>query len=357
MNASSAAPAFRWQGDDLCVGYRPDGDETYTIVRFHDVTWSYSGYPNDEGLEEHRLQDRGLESYRFHEVVSSDREVDSPNRHYVATFHDITLEVHAARYSVEARSVEATSIDNAMYLILGPIEQRGMKPHFQCFNMGGSKHSGLPVLHSEDQDTTTLAWARVLDNIETARRDGRLRFEPLAGLKRSQRAQIFTLPDTIGSLDAVEEIFLYGSHLVRLPPEIGRMASLKYLDVYTSYTLHFFPYELTRCTKLTSSRVSTRALYGNRKYRPRFPHLKLLENQAGLSKVTPKECSVCGESLVGLKPIRRWITLAVGSDDLPLLVNACSMACIKRLPSPPEGYVQKPYIGGHHVHQTPSYGI
>jgi hypothetical protein len=81
------------------------------------------------------------------------------------------------------------------------------------------------------------------------------------------------------------------------------------------------------------------------------------ENQVGLSKVLPDECSVCGESLVEQKPIRRWITLAVGSDDLPLLVNACSMACIKLIPSPPEGYVQEPHIGGHHAHQPPPYGI
>jgi len=228
-------------------------------------------------------------------VFSSDRRVSGPARHYIASFHGNTLEVHATGYSVEARNVEATSVDNAMYVVLGPSERRGRKPHCQCFNFTGSKHSGLPVLHSEDQDTTSPAWARVLENIEAARRDGRPRFEPLAGLMRSQRAQFFTLPDTIGSLDAVEEIFLYGSHLVRLPTEVGRMASLKYLDVYTSYTLHFFPHELTRCRKLSRSRVSTRALYGNYKYRPPFPHLKMPENQAGLSKVAPNECSVCGE--------------------------------------------------------------
>lgn len=51
-----------------------------------------------------------------------------------------------------------------------------------------------------------------------------------------------------------------------------------------------FPYELTRCPRLRASVVSTRALYGNFKYRPPFPALR--------------------------EP-----------HVLPLLVNACSSAC------------------------------
>ena len=65
---------------------------------------------------------------------------------------------------------------------------------------------------------------------------------------------------------------LYGSNLVRIPAEIGAMTSLEEFTPYTSYRLHWFPYELTRCPRLVRSTVSSSALYGNFKYRPPFPN-------------------------------------------------------------------------------------
>src|SRR4029450_7239360 len=70
-----------------------------------------------------------------------------------------------------------------------------------------------------------------------------------------------------------DKLNLYGSSLVRIPPEIGEMESLKEFVPYPSYRLHWFPYEITRCTKLRNSTVSTRALYGNFKFPPAFPRL------------------------------------------------------------------------------------
>jgi hypothetical protein len=208
------------------------------------------------------------------------------------------------------------------------------------------------VLHAEVQDDSCEGWRVVNENLETAASRGDTVLEPLAGLDGAQRAQIITLPASIGQLKSVRELRLYGSHLVRLPPEIGAMTALEYLDVYTSRCLHFFPYEITRCGALKGSRVSTRALYGNYKHRPPFPHLKLPENREALAQLTPPSCSVCARPLVS-GPVRRWITLVVGTDCMPLLVTACSMECIKALPTPPPDYVQEPHTGGHHVVQPP----
>jgi hypothetical protein len=44
--------------------------------------------------------------------------------------------------------------------------------------------------------------------------------------------------------------------------------------------------------------------------------------------------------------IQARITLRVATDVLPLLVNACSTACIEALPTPPEGHMQTPHRGG-----------
>ena len=52
--------------------------------------------------------------------------------------------------------------------------------------------------------------------------------------------------------------------------------------------------------------------------------------------------------------ILRWITLAVGTDHVPLLVSACSTACVSALPAPAEGYVQEAHVGGASLVQPPS---
>lgn len=229
----------------------------------------------------------------------------------------------------------------------------GPRPECHCLDVGSQKHPKLPVLHDEVQDTSCDAWRIVNETIEAAAIRGDTVLDPLAGLDGDQRQQIITLPASIERLKDVRELHLYQSHLVRVPPQIAGMASLEYLDVYTSHRLHFFPYEVTRCKNLSRSRVSTRALYGNYKQRPLFPHLQRPGNREALSQLTPSSCSVCAQPLGASAPVQRWITLAVGSDWLPLLVTACSMECIKALPTPPPDYVQEAHTGGHHIVQPP----
>ena len=96
----------------------------------------------------------------------------------------------------------------------------------------------------------------------------------------------------IPTLKKVKKIWLYGSNLKRIPAEIGEMEALEYFDPYTSYQLHWFPYEITQCKNLKDSRVSTRALYGNRKNRMGFP--RLTHNPVRYSGDSLK-CSVCSK--------------------------------------------------------------
>lgn len=230
----------------------------------------------------------------------------------------------------------------------------GPYPSCACVDEGqAGRKQRTPALHHELQNISCDAWLRLCDCIERAIATGQPEFAPLDELSGAERADIITLPASIGRLVDVQRLGLYGSHLVRLPPEIGGMRSLAYLDVYTSYRLHFLPYEATHCVNLRDSRVSTRALFGNYKHRPTFPDLTHLDNAEALALLAPSACSVCGSALDGWI-VTRWITLAVGTDWVPLLVNACSMACIDALPTPADAYVQHPHTGGAKVLQPPA---
>jgi hypothetical protein len=221
--------------------------------------------------------------------------------------------------------------------------------------------------HVETQDTECDAWKRLLDLIEQAAADGRSEFAPLREMSLSERRQILTLPPTIAKLKSVKRLYLYASHLVRIPSEIGEMASLEEFIPYTSYGLHWFPYEITRCKNLRKSAVSTRALYGNYKYRPPFPKLQP-RMKAAQGRVEPEKlslkrwktesirnCSVCNRPFEDSRRHRVWISLGVATDVLPLLVNVCSEECINRLPKPPDNYVPHPHRGGVGVKQPPGY--
>ncbi|MFJ1933411.1 leucine-rich repeat domain-containing protein [Kitasatospora sp. NPDC088160] len=226
-----------------------------------------------------------------------------------------------------------------------------------CFDQGRVSNRRRVRFHRERQDTSSPAWQHLLALIEEAAADGREVFRPLVEMSPRERRQIVTLPPSIAKLTAVKQFILYGSNLVRIPPEIGAMSSLQEFTPYTSYRLHWFPYELTRCPSLKRSTVSTRALYGNEKFRPPFPPLQpggVETADLSLDDVDPAEwgttalrrCSVCDRSLEGAKIHQAWISLRVATDVLPLLVNACSAACLQVIPKPPEGYVQTPHTGG-----------
>ncbi len=220
--------------------------------------------------------------------------------------------------------------------------------------------------HKARQDTSAPGWIRLLKLIEEAAADGREVFKPLVDLTAEHRRQIVTLPASIGKLKAVKHLVLYRSNLVRIPPQIGQMESLEEFTPYTSYRLHWFPYEITRCANLRRSTMSTRAVYGNFKYRPPFPQLTptpAATDGIDLEDLDPRQwgataihtCSVCDRPLDAARLRQVWISLHVsGFDIMPLLVNACSAECIAALPQPAVGHVQHAHTGGPDLEQPPA---
>jgi uncharacterized protein (TIGR02996 family) len=239
-------------------------------------------------------------------------------------------------------------------------------PVCACFDKPSGLTSSALSFHVEPQDTECDAWKRLLDLVEETAAGEREEFHPRGSMDPADWSRIVTLPPTISRLKSVTHLHLYGSHLVRLPPEIGQMTSLEKFTPYTSHRLHWFPYEITRCKNLRDSTVSTRVLYGNFKDRPPFPKLGPTL-PAGLPDGTDRRspapgnidcvrrCSVCDRSFDDIGSHRVWISMQVATDVLPLLVNACSEECVRRLPSPARGYVQEPHRGGPEVQQPESY--
>ncbi|MFE7441219.1 leucine-rich repeat domain-containing protein [Streptomyces chartreusis] len=164
-----------------------------------------------------------------------------------------------------------------------------------------------------------------------------------------------TLPESIGRLTAVRTLVLYGSNLVRIPPDIGDMTSLEEFSPYTSRRLHWFPYEITRCHRLVNSVVSTRLIDGNYKYQPSFPRLvppgdTVVDLEclapARWGTTTVRTCSVCTGPISVTGPHQAWLSRVVATDVLPMLVNACSQACLGTLQPGAKGYIPTPHRGG-----------
>ena len=196
-------------------------------------------------------------------------------------------------------------------------------------------------LHLEEQDTRCDGWKRLVELVETTVDEGYEVLNPRAVIDWDDLERVVTLPKSIGKLKSLKGLDLYASRLSRLPPEIGDMQALEIFDPYTSMRLHWMPYEITRCKRLKRSRVSTRTLYGNYKFRPPFPRLPVMDE-----RVIPPVCSVCRRPFKPEGPLQVWISLWVGTDVLPLLVNACSQTCIDNLPEAAPGYVPGPHMGG-----------
>ena len=221
------------------------------------------------------------------------------------------------------------------------------KPYCACLrkSMHGFDWRDLP-LHREEQDTSLPAWHRVQQFVDDAIADQRQELSFAHIMAPEDWAQIVTLPASIARLRHVKHLNLYGSSLVRIPPEIGRMESLEVFTPYTSRRLHWFPYEITRCSKLRESTISTRSIYGNFKHRPPFPRLPV-----DFKEIRPKTCSVCDGDFRTNEVHQVWISLGIATDVLPLLVHACSKACIESLPSAAKGHVSQAHQGGVEVEQ------
>ncbi len=206
----------------------------------------------------------------------------------------------------------------------------------------------ISKIQNDVQDRNSLAWKKLCEYVDKVAGDNLEEFAPLEELGPDLFAQIQTLPESVSKLKKVKKVWLYGSKLKRIPPEIGEMEALEYFDPYTSYDLHWFPYEITQCINLKDSRVSTRALYGNYKNRIGFP--RLTHNPVRYSGDTVK-CSVCRKEMTYDQTNQLWISLRVGTDVLPLLVNSCSKECESKLPKPPEGYILYAHKGGADLQQ------
>lgn len=201
----------------------------------------------------------------------------------------------------------------------------------------------IRAIENDVQDRNCEAWKKLCNYVERAAAEGLEVFSPGKELGAELFAQIHTLPESISKLKSVKKLFLYGSRLKRLPPEIGDMEALEEFTPYTSYDLHWFPYEITRCKNLKDSTVSTRAIYGNYKNRMPFPDLS--RNPVRYEGETLR-CSVCKQEMYYSQTNQLWITLRVGTDVLPLLANLCSVSCELALPKPYEGYVPYAHKGG-----------
>lgn len=245
---------------------------------------------------------------------------------------------------------------------VGPMSAEPDRDRCQCVGRSTATRPTTVSFHRDRQDTKAAGWRHLLTLINEAAADGRTVFKPFVELSGSERRQIVTLPPTIAKLTAVRRLVLYGTNLVRIPPEIGAMTSLEVFEPYTSHRLHWYPYELTRCGLLRDSTVSTRVLYGNFKFRPPFPRLRPVTEAAetDFAALDPavwgaeaaRTCSVC-DSPINRELHQVWISRRAGTDVLPLLVNACSTTCIDRLPEPHTGYVPTPHTGGPDIAQPP----
>ncbi|MET7551378.1 leucine-rich repeat domain-containing protein [Streptomyces sp. NPDC005246] len=226
-----------------------------------------------------------------------------------------------------------------------------------CFDQSKPHPRARVGFHTERQDTSAPGWQHLLELVDEAAADGREEFRPLIELSPEERRQVITLPPSIARLTAVRHLVLYGSNLVRIPTEIGAMTGLEEFTPYTSYRLHWFRYEITRRRKLTRSTVSTRALFGHYKLRVPFPRLQPPpDSVADLNpeNLDPRRwgatalhsCSVCDHPIEqgGLHQV--WISLRVATDVLPLLVSACSSACVAALPGGARNHIPSPHKGG-----------
>jgi hypothetical protein len=208
----------------------------------------------------------------------------------------------------------------------------------------------ISAIKNDVQDRNSPAWKKLCDYVDKVALEGKDEFSPLEELGPELFSQIYTLPESISILKKVKKVWLYGSKLKRIPPEIGEMESLEYFDPYTSYDLHWFPYEIIDCKNLKDSRVSTRALYGNYKNRMGFP--RLTHNPVRYDGSTVK-CSICKKEMGWQETNQLWVSLLVGTDVLPLLANVCSQKCESAIPAPPEHYIPHPHKGGAELKQPP----
>eukprot|EP00931_Biecheleriopsis_adriatica_P065135 TRINITY_DN39768_c0_g1_i1.p1 TRINITY_DN39768_c0_g1~~TRINITY_DN39768_c0_g1_i1.p1 ORF type:complete len:473 (+),score=40.92 TRINITY_DN39768_c0_g1_i1:23-1420(+) len=160
-----------------------------------------------------------------------------------------------------------------------------------------------------------------------------------------------TLPDDIGKLRQLRRLCMYGSNLHMVPQSIGLLTELQELDLYTSYGLHYLPYEVIHCTSLRTSRFSTRALYNNCKNglplpelpafpsgRPQMPWRLLCVLRRKLPAAAARSvfqciglerCSVCRQRFLSPYTCFTWCYTLIATDCQALLARCCSASCVR----------------------------
>ena len=206
----------------------------------------------------------------------------------------------------------------------------------------------ISKIENNVQDTNSEAWKRLCNYIDVLAENGGDEFSPRDELGDLFK-YIYTLPQSISKLKKVKKVWLYGSSLKRIPPEIGKMESLEFFDPYTSHGLHWFPYEITKCQNLKDSRISTRVLYGNFKNRMIFPCLE--SNPVRYTPENKVSCSICNLVISYDETEQYWVSLNIATDIVPLLVNVCSEKCKEAIETPAEYYVPFPHKGGSELQQ------
>ncbi len=184
------------------------------------------------------------------------------------------------------------------------------------------------IINNNIQNEALPSWKMLLEYIEKVKQENSTTFDPAKFLGRELFSQITTLPPSIGELENVRFMLLNASQLTRLPIEIGKMKSLTGFNAYTSYHLQWYPYEILECKNLTSTKVSTRALFGNYKTNLAFPSLTKTPVKYTTSTIP---CSVCKTQIDPNTVAQQWVRRKVGLDRLPLLANICSIDCEKKL--------------------------
>lgn len=143
MLTGSPSPEFYFNGKDLYCTYYVRGEtrpsfEEVAVLCFHSVLHFCVGHPNDEALEGHLLYKHGLRFYDFflieHSPLIKDLEMRnevhifhkpgmySRFKHWIATFHDETLEV----VSLDAMFVGNSEL-SPLDAIRSIIEKRGQR--------------------------------------------------------------------------------------------------------------------------------------------------------------------------------------------------------------------------------------
>lgn len=195
--------------------------------------------------------------------------------------------------------------------------------------------------HVDELSKTARAWDIVREIFDKAKIKGTREINLGKLMDRHDYKSLNTLPDTIGNLKDLEKLIIYGSDISSIPTEISGCEKLTIFEPYTSYRLHWLPYEIKYCKNLTKSCISTRALYGNYKYNPPFPNLKNTKWQWPQGKM---HCSICKLETNDLQ--QYWISQNVATDVMPLLVSVCSDSCREKIGDGEIGYAGKCHQGG-----------